>query len=316
MNNEVIVLEPVFTSNIWGGTRLKEDFFYTVEGETIGECWGIAANEDGDCTIADGIYKGQTLSWLYQNHRELFGEIQNEKFPLLVKIIDAKQDLSIQVHPNDSYAKKNENGAYGKMECWYILDCDKDASLVIGHNARTKAELESMIGQHEWKKFIREIPVKKGDFIQIDPGTVHAIKGGILLLETQQNSNVTYRVYDYDRLENGKKRQLHVKESLDVIRVPAVSAEQVLIERPVQTPNEWVEWIACEYYRVFQMQVHGHAEFKQIHPFLNISVMEGSGSVNGIRVRKGSHLILTSGAGDIKIEGRMELFGSTVNQKQ
>ena len=184
MNKEILFLNPVFTHNIWGGTKLREEYGYDVEGDDIGECWGVAAHENGNCTVKNGEFAGQTLADLWDSHRELFGGIDGVRFPLLIKIIDAKDDLSIQVHPDDAYAAEHENGSFGKMECWYILDCKEDSTLVIGHNARTKEELCDMIEGKKWKEFIREIPVKKGDFIQIDPGTVHAIKGGITLLET------------------------------------------------------------------------------------------------------------------------------------
>ena len=172
----ILFLNPVFTHNIWGGTRLRTDFGYEVEGDDIGECWGVAAHQNGDDTIREGIYAGKKLSQLWKEEPGLFGNVDIDRFPLLIKIIDAKDDLSIQVHPNDEYAKVNENGSFGKTECWYIIDCPENASLVIGHNAKTKEELSDMIHQGRWKEFIREIPVKKGDFIQIDPGTVHAIK--------------------------------------------------------------------------------------------------------------------------------------------
>ena len=196
---QILFMEPVFTHNIWGGTKLREEYGYSIEGDDIGECWGIAAHPNGTCTIADGAYKGKKLSDLWEEHRELFGNTQGKVFPLLIKIIDAKADLSIQVHPDDTYAAEHEKGSLGKMECWYILDCEPDSKLVIGHNAKTHEELEDMVHNGRWSELIREVPVKKGDFIQIDPGTVHAIKGGITILETQQNSDITYRVYDYDR---------------------------------------------------------------------------------------------------------------------
>ena len=161
---------------------------------------------------------------IVEKHPEVFGKVDSDRFPLLIKIIDAKDDLSIQVHPDDDYAKVHENGSLGKTECWYILDCKKNATIVIGHNSRTKEELSRMIHEGKWSEFIREIPIKKGDFLQIDPGTVHAIKGGTLILETQQNSDITYRVYDYGRLSNGKPRELHIDKSIDVITVPAKSA--------------------------------------------------------------------------------------------
>lgn len=117
MKKEIIFLNPVFTHNIWGGTKLRDEYGYDIEGDDIGECWGIAAHENGNCTIKEGMYKGETLAGLWSEHRELFGNIYGDRFPLLVKIIDAKADLSIQVHPDDTYASAHENGSLGKMEC-------------------------------------------------------------------------------------------------------------------------------------------------------------------------------------------------------
>ncbi len=125
---------------------------------------------------------------------------------MLIKIIDANDDLSIQVQPDDKYAKENENGSLGKTESWYVLDCKEDSTIIIGHNKKDKPELESMINTHRWNEFIQEISIKKGDFFQINPGSLHAIKGGTMILETQQNSDITYRAYDYDRLQDGKPR--------------------------------------------------------------------------------------------------------------
>ena len=196
----ILFLEPVFKQMIWGGSRLKEQFGYDIPGEDTGECWAISAHPNGDCAIREGIYRGKTLSQLWASHPELFGNPQSDRFPLLIKIIDARDDLSIQVHPDDCYAREHENGSLGKTECWYILDCPQDAALVVGHNARTRQELAEMIHEGRWTELIRRIPVKKGDFIQINPGTVHAIQGGMMILETQQNSDITYRVYDYGRL--------------------------------------------------------------------------------------------------------------------
>lgn len=309
---EIIHVNPVFTHNIWGGTRLREDFHYPVDGEDIGECWGIAAHPNGDCTINGGTFDGKKLSELWKEQPQLFGNVNMDRFPLLIKIIDAKADLSIQVHPNDAYAKVNENGSLGKTECWYILDCDKDATLVIGHNARTKEELADMIHQGRWSEFIREIPVKKGDFIQIDPGTVHAIKGGILILETQQNSDITYRVYDYDRLSNGKPRELHIEKSIDVITVPAKSVEDSVIDTANVPKDEMYSLYECEFYKVFQLEVENKAVFQQKYPFMLMSVLEGDGLLNGQLVKKGDHLILSAGIEAVEVQGNLKAICSTV----
>lgn len=315
MNKEILFLNPVFTHNIWGGTKLREEYGYDVEGDDIGECWGVAAHENGNCTVKNGEFAGQTLADLWDSHRELFGGIDGVRFPLLIKIIDAKDDLSIQVHPDDAYAAEHENGSFGKMECWYILDCKEDSTLVIGHNARTKEELCDMIEGKKWKEFIREIPVKKGDFIQIDPGTVHAIKGGITLLETQQNSDITYRVYDYDRLSNGKPRDLHVKQSIDVITVPAKPVEDSVISVKADKANELCELISCKYYTVYKLDVEGKAELNVgDKPFLIMSVTSGSGTVDGNAIKKGDHFILPNGYSNPVLEGDMEIVASTVSK--
>lgn len=308
----ILFLDPVFTHNIWGGTRLIDDFHYPITGSDIGECWGIAAHQNGDAVIKEGIYKGKTLSALWKEHQELFGNSSLDRFPLLVKIIDAKDDLSIQVHPNDAYAKEHENGSLGKTECWYVIDCDKDATLVVGHKAKTKEELKEMIEEKRWSDFIREIPIKKGDFIQIDPGTVHAIKGGIMVLETQQNSDITYRVYDYDRLSNGQPRELHVQKSIDVITVPAKSARDS-VKSALDTPvNTLAKLEDCSYYKVFRLNLDGSMHFEQTYDFLNVSVIEGDALLNGQRVQKGDHFILPCGYGNVSLQGKAEFILSSI----
>lgn len=312
VNPSILFLKPVFTHNIWGGTKLHEEFGYDVKGDDIGECWGVAAHENGDCIIREGRYAGEKLSHLWKKVPELFGNVDIDRFPLLVKIIDAKSDLSIQVHPDDAYAKVNEHGSFGKTECWYVLDCPKDASLVIGHNAKSKEELADMIHEGRWNDLIREVPVKKGDFIQIDPGTVHAIKGGITVLETQQNSDITYRVYDYDRLSDGKPRQLHVEQSIDVITVPAKDIKESVIAATSVPKNTLQELISCKYYTVFKIDVDGEMIFEQQYPFLMVSIVEGNGIVNSQIVKKGDHFILPAGYGAVEMQGSMQMIASTL----
>lgn len=311
---KLIFLNPVCTHNIWGGTKLREEFGYPVEGDAIGECWGISAHPEGDGVVREGAYRGRKLSELWAEHRELFGNLSYDRYPLLTKIIDAQDDLSIQVHPNDDYARVNENGSLGKTECWYIMDCGEDAVIVIGHNARTKEELESMVSEGRWQELIREIPIHRGDFLQIDPGTVHAIKAHTLILETQQNSAITYRLYDYGRLQNGKPRELHIDKSLDVITVPAKSPEESVKSADSLPENVLNELYACDKYTVFKLDVNGRASFDQKYPFLAASVLEGEGSVDGAKVRKGDHFIIPAGYGDVEAEGNMSLILSTVEK--
>ena len=311
MDNEIIFLKPVFKEKIWGGDRLRTDFCYDTPSDTTGECWAISAHPNGDCVISEGIHKGKHLSELWNEHREIFGNAEGNCFPLLIKIIDAKQDLSIQVHPNDEYAKIHENGSLGKTECWYVLDCDDDATIVIGHNAKDKTEMESMIRNKRWNEFFREIPVHKGDFFQINPGCLHAIKGGTMILETQQNSDITYRVYDYDRLQNDKPRELHIEKSLDVITAPFEKKQSL----PTVIKNDCynvTRLVKCDYYTVEKIDVKDKAMIEQSYCFMNVSVIDGCGMVNGKPIKKGSHFIIPYGCADVEFIREMTLIVSYV----
>lgn len=307
---ELLFVTPVFKDMIWGGNRLRE-FGYTIPSEQTGECWAISAHPNGDCEIKCGTYVGKRLSELWAENRELFGGAEGDRYPLLIKIIDAKADLSIQVHPDDAYAMEHENGSFGKTECWYILDCDEGATIVIGHNAKDSAEVADMIHGARWSELIREIPVHKGDFFQIDPGCVHAIKGGTVILETQQNSDITYRVYDYDRLQNGKPRQLHVEQSIAVIKAPYVPQSEAPKTYTVGDCTV-THYISCDYYTVEKLELNGTAEFAMDKAFVNVSVAEGSGEIDGTPVKKGDHFIIPAGYGNYVLTGNMMLIRSNI----
>ena len=313
----ILFLKPVLKQMVWGGSRLHEDFGYETEADNIGECWGIAAHPNGDssinCEIFHERFSNLTLSALWKKEPKLFGNYDTTQFPLLIKIIDAKSDLSIQVHPDDAYAAREENGSLGKMECWYIIDCPVDAVLVVGHNAKTKEQLEEMVQEGKWDELIRKVPIKKGDFIQIDPGTVHAITAGCLILETQQNSDITYRLYDYGRKADGKLRELHIKQSLDVIQVPAKPAEDSVTGTLDLPKNQMNQLISCQYYNVYKLVVSGGCSVPNHESFLNMSVLEGNGLVDGIYIRKGDHFIIPANYGEVRIEGELVIIASTAN---
>lgn len=311
---ELLFLEPVFKQMIWGGQKLKDVFGYDIPGTNTGECWAISAHPKGDGKIAGGTYDGRHLSDLWANEKHLFDNAPGEAFPLLVKLIDAKADLSIQVHPDDAYARKYEDGAMGKKECWYVLDCDEDATIIIGHHAKDKREFQQMVEEKRWKELLREIPIKKGDFFQIDPGTLHAIKGGTMILETQQSSDLTYRVYDYDRLSDGKPRELHQKKSMDVITCPHKDhpMQPVKEEGPGYTREVLVQ---CPMYQVEHIAVEGKAYFPEETPFALVSVLSGEGRMNEVAVKKGCHFIIPAGFGAYTIEGRLELIKSRPGQE-
>ncbi|MDE7324747.1 MAG: mannose-6-phosphate isomerase, class I [Lachnospiraceae bacterium] len=317
--HEVIFLEPVFKEMIWGGSRLADDFGYDIPGKHTGECWAVSAHKNGDCQIRGGSFGGKHLSELWREHRELFGgatvAAEEDMFPLLVKIIDAKEDLSIQVHPDNTYAKEHENGSLGKTECWYILDCDKDAKIVIGHHAKSKEELKQMIKQGRFDDLIRVIPVKKGDFFQIVPGTVHAIKGGTLILETQQNSDITYRLYDYGRLADGKPRKLHLEKSIDVINCPHQDTGTARVTEEFAGGIK-EHLVSCDYYSVDRLSISGDADFTMTDAFRIFSVVEGAGMIDGTDIKKGDHFLLPAGYGKYRLSGEMELITSCTGKKK
>ncbi len=305
--SEILFLEPVFKDVIWGGNALRTRFDYAIPSETTGECWAVSGHKNGDCKIRGGQYDGWTLGQLWQEHRELFGGQAGDQFPLLVKIIDARDDLSIQGHPDDVYAGAHENGSLGKTECWYILDCEPGATIIVGHNASSSEELKKMIEEDRWKELLRERPIHKGDFFQIEPGTVHAIKGGTLILETQQSSDVTYRLYDYGRLQNGKPRQLHLSQSMDVIVCPA---KEAATERSVEETESYrlEKLVECKYYAVEHLVLHGSMKRPKQPLYEILDVLDGKGTINGTEIQKGDHFLLLHGYGEYELCGELELM--------
>lgn len=304
---EIFFTKPIFKEVLWGGEKLRDLFGYEIPSNHTGECWAISGHEHGDCEIAEGKYKGKTLGWLWKEKRELFGNLEGDQFPLLVKIIDAKEDLSIQVHPDDAYAKIHEHGSLGKTECWYVLDAQTDTEIMIGHTAKTKEELYRMIDEERWENLVRKRSLKKGDFYQINPGTIHAIMKGSFILEIQQSSDVTYRLYDYNRCKNGKKRQLHTDKGKDVIVCPY---QDISPDRVREENEDYIteRMITCPKYTVEKIEVRGRAEFEQNHPFILCSVLEGQGFIDHYKIKKGSHFIIPSDYKKYSLEGNLILM--------
>jgi len=270
----VLILEPIKVDYIWGV-----------------EYWCVSAHPRADCTVKNGVYEGMKLSGLWKEHRDLFGNLKGDVFPLLTKVIDARDDLSIQVHPDDAYAGTHENGALGKNECWYVLDCRPGTEIIIGHNAKDKAEVARMIRAGEWEKFLRKAPLGKGDFFQINAGCVHAIMGGTRILETQQNSDITYRLYDYDRLKDGRKRELHIEQSIDCIRAPFVPDNG----KPVVRKTAYgvrTDFVKSSHYSFSCFEINGTMKPEENRPFEIVSILNGTGEIAGTEIAEGMHLIV------------------------
>lgn len=219
---EAIYFEPIVKERIWGGQRLREYDFSIPDASRTGEIWTLASHPNGTTGVKSGPFAGLSLEELWSNHPEIFGMETDSDFPLLLKWIDASTDLSVQVHPNDADARRYEQHPYGKNECWYIIDCPEDASLIYGHSLSSPEEFDEAVHQGTLLQSLNHVPVSKGDFLYVPAGTVHALTEGCVVLEIQQNSDTTYRLYDYDRLDpvTGEMRPLHLEQARRVIQFP------------------------------------------------------------------------------------------------
>jgi mannose-6-phosphate isomerase len=309
-----LFLKPVFKERIWGGTTLHKQFGYNIPSERTGECWAISAHLHGSSIIDNGPYAGMALDKLWIEHPKIFGNVNKSVFPLMTKILDANMDLSIQVHPNDSYAQENENGELGKTECWYIIDCNEEAEIILGHHAKTKAEFIRQIKEGNWNELLRRVKIKPGDFFYVPSGTLHALCEGTLVLETQQNSDTTYRLYDYDRKDaDGKMRKLHLKKGIDVTTVPY----QKTINVPIMEKQQNVmitTFVKSDYFSVYKWEVSGKTYFSFPYQYLLLSVIKGEGVLiynkGNYGLKKGSHFIIPIGFAEFEIDGECELIVS------
>lgn len=272
-----LFLQPVFKERIWGGEKLRGMFHYDIPTVQTGECWGISAHPHGPCTIINGPLEGKTLDQAWAEHPELFGHHSAEAFPLLTKILDAKTDLSVQVHPNDAQAQAMTQEPFGKTECWYVIAAEPGAQIVYGHHAASPEEFRQMVEAGKWDELLRHVDVKAGDFFYVPSGTIHAIGGGVLILETQQSSDITYRVYDYDRKDaEGNLRDLHIEPSIAVTTYPH---QDPVLEQKLQKIQDAsvVRLVSEAYFSVYDVKLDGHVAVPQNQPFLLFSVLEGEG---------------------------------------
>lgn len=314
--SEPLFLKSQMHDKIWGGTKLREAFGYDIPTETTGEYWAISAHPNGVSVIKNGIYEGEGLDQLYREHKELFGHPKSEVFPLLIKILDANDWLSVQVHPDDAFALAHE-GELGKTECWYIIAADEGAEIIYGHNAKSKEELRQWIEEGRWDDLLTKIPVKAGDFFYVPSGTMHAIGKGILILETQQSSDTTYRVYDFNRRDaQGNLRKLHIDKSIDVLTIgkPANSTPATMVVDHLESTL----LVSNKFFSVYRWEVTGLVDFTQTVPYLLLSVLSGQGqlTVDGrvYDLKKGDHFILPNDVKEWSFDGQLEMIVSHPNE--
>ncbi len=301
-------LGPALKEIIWGGRKLIDEYGLETEASNIAEAWVMSCHKDGNSTVLNGELKGKTLTEAI----EIMGADALGKkgktfkyFPLLIKLIDAKADLSVQVHPSDEYALKHE-GEFGKTEMWYILDAEKGAKLYYGFKENiTKEEFENHIKNGTLESILNAVTVNKGDCFFIPAGTIHAIGGGILIAEIQQNSNTTYRVYDYNRKDkNGNLRPLHIDKAIDVTNLTPPPQNEMI--DPETLAN-------CEYFNVKKRKVNGSlTSFADEDSFVSILCIEGSVKLFDFTLNKGQCAFVPSGLNDFEILGNGTIIESRV----
>ena len=306
MMSEPLFLQSVMQEKIWGGTRLRDEFGYEIPSDKVGEYWAISAHPHGVSTIKNGRFAGTGLDQLYAEHRELFGNSGEPVFPLLTKILDANDWLSVQVHPDDHYAMEHE-GELGKTECWYVIAADEGAEIIYGHNAKSREELRQQIEKKEWDKLLTKVPVKAGDFFYVPSGTMHAIGSGILILETQQSSDTTYRVYDFDRKDDeGNLRELHLEKSIDVLNIGAPANSRPVTVKADDLTSTLL--VASDFFAVYKWEVSGKVNIEKTAAYSLVSMLAGRGvlTVDGetYPIAKGDHFILPSDVEAWTFEGQ------------
>jgi mannose-6-phosphate isomerase class I len=268
-------LSPLFFEKVWGGSKLKSLYNYDCSDKT-GEAWGISGHKNGSSIISNGQFKGWSLRELYNQKPELFGSYPSNEFPILIKVIDAMEDLSIQVHPDDEYARKFEN-SLGKTECWHILETEPNTEIIIGHKAKNLEEFKDYVKNNDFESVLNKFPIKKNDEFNIYAGTIHAICKGTLLLEIQQSSDITYRLYDYNRLSNGKLRELHLDKAFDVIKFP----DYILTtEKPINLFD----------FHIIDSKISSQCQADEYGDY--IFIMEGYAKFDDFEVRKGDFLFI------------------------
>ena len=310
---EPLFLKGVLQEKIWGGTKLRDEFGYDLPSETTGEHWSISAHPNGPATVKNGEHAGKTLTELWASHRDLFGHQEGEVFPLLTKIIDAQNDLSVQVHPNDEYGLANE-GELGKTECWYVLAADEGAEIVFGHNAETKEEFHERIADGQWDKLLRSIQVKPGDFFYVPSGTVHAIGSGVTILETQQSSDTTYRLYDYDRKDDaGNFRDLHINQSIAVSMIPHVDPQPEMTVTKVDN-SELKKLVSNDFFTVYEWIIKNSIAMEREGLYTLVSIVDGKGSIEvdgtSYPLEKGDHFLLPNEVDNWTFTGDLHIIAS------
>lgn len=315
------LLSPAGKDYLWGGRKLKDDYLKNIDMMPLAETWECSVHPDGLSVVASGVYRGKTLRELLIQYPQMLGSNPKHRYPgdlpVLVKFIDARENLSVQVHPDDAYAQKNENGENGKKELWYVVEASNGASLVYGfRHDMDPDKVKKSIHDGTIEKYLNKVEVKPDDVFYIDSGVVHAIGAGILLIEVQQNSNITYRLYDYDRIDkNGDKRKLNIDKALDVSNLNGMTIPQ----QPMRVLRFWngcaIELLGrCEYFQVERLLLNteNHKNMAMVNTtdesFVILLCLKGAGiffwANEYLPFFKGDCFFIPAGCKNIKVHGK------------
>lgn len=321
MNNPFL-LRPTGKDYIWGGRRLNDEFEKSIPLTPLAETWECSTHPDGPSWVVGGEFDGMELAQVLRLHPEYLGTHPGTpgELPILIKFIDADKDLSVQVHPDDAYAAAQEGGQLGKTEMWYILDATKDAKLVYGFRKNMTAEkVRTGIADGSILKYLQQVPVHKDDVFFLHPGTVHAIGAGALIAEIQENSNLTYRLYDYDRLDkHGQKRPLHVEKALAVADLKSAAEPRQPLRVLRYRPGMATELLCrCRYFEVYRMLVN--TERRQTVSFRSDSLsfrvllcVNGCGSIRyedeSLDFYKGDCIFVPADSVELRIHGQAQFL--------
>lgn len=315
--NYPFILQPSGKDYLWGGQRLNTEFEKQIDLDPLAETWECSTHPDGPSIVKTGGFKGQTLSKVISDNPHFLGARHSEDkaLPILIKFIDAKSDLSVQVHPDDEYASVYEGGQLGKTEMWYVLDAAKDARLVYGLKKDcTKEQIRESIEKGKLSNLLQSVKVNKDDLFFIEAGTIHAIGAGCLIAEIQENSNLTYRLYDYDRVgKDGKKRELHIDKSLKVANLKSSSEPKQPLRVLKYRPGVAKELLSrCKYFEVYRMLVNTERRQSVTYASDNLSFrvllcIKGCGVLNfedqSLEFFKGDCIFVPADSVEIKIHG-------------
>lgn len=319
--NKPFLLKPAGKDYLWGGNRLNTEFAKDVDLSPLAETWECSTHPDGLSYIASGEYTGISLAEVLNMHPEYLGRyIESDNLPILVKFIDANQKLSVQVHPDDAYAKTHENGQRGKTEMWYVLDAAKDAYLYYGlYSTVEKEVLRNSLSNGSTEKYLQKVNIKAGDVFLIKPGTIHAIGAGALIAEIQECSNLTYRLYDYDRIDkNGEKRELHIEKGLDVANLEAFPEPRQPLRVLKYKPGVASELLVrCKYFEIYRMIINTERRQTVYYQSDEVSYrvllgISGCGTISfageTLNVYKGDCVFVPANSDRITLHGSMQFL--------